>query len=124
MVHTVLVCVVTPFVLLIGSSPVKLFFQAEDGLRDVAVTGLQTCALPICIHVSSFRMLKNANSEIARLQKQGLIAFSQNVHVKGKGMWHRVYVGKFRNIRLAKDMAYSLKRKGIIDYSHVLQLIR
>src|SRR2546429_3150549 len=24
-----------------------LFFQAEDGIRDVAVTGVQTCALPI-----------------------------------------------------------------------------
>src|SRR2546429_9955129 len=24
------------------------FFQAEDGIRDVAVTGVQTCALPIC----------------------------------------------------------------------------
>src|SRR5256884_2821760 len=25
------------------------FFQAEDGIRDVAVTGVQTCALPIVI---------------------------------------------------------------------------
>ena len=24
------------------------FFQAENGIRDVAVTGVQTCALPIC----------------------------------------------------------------------------
>src|SRR5205809_4720641 len=24
------------------------FFQAEDGIRDVAVTRVQTCALPIC----------------------------------------------------------------------------
>src|SRR3989449_8140372 len=27
--------------------PVFFFFQAEDGIRDVAVTGVQTCALPI-----------------------------------------------------------------------------
>src|SRR2546422_8238375 len=26
------------------------FFQAEDGIRDVAVTGVQTCALPISHH--------------------------------------------------------------------------
>src|SRR2546429_6549055 len=26
---------------------VFFFFQAEDGIRDVAVTGVQTCALPI-----------------------------------------------------------------------------
>src|SRR5256885_8166214 len=25
------------------------FFQAEDGIRDYKVTGVQTCALPICI---------------------------------------------------------------------------
>src|SRR3712207_9466030 len=25
-----------------------LFFQAEDGIRDIGVTGVQTCALPIC----------------------------------------------------------------------------
>src|SRR5206468_5919934 len=24
------------------------FFQAEDGIRDLIVTGVQTCALPIC----------------------------------------------------------------------------
>src|SRR3712207_9462107 len=23
-------------------------FQAEDGMRDIGVTGVQTCALPIC----------------------------------------------------------------------------
>src|SRR5699024_12083904 len=29
------------------------FFQAEDGIRDRNVTGVQTCALPICeIHFS------------------------------------------------------------------------
>src|SRR5205809_8035978 len=28
------------------------FFQAEDGIRDVAVTGVQTCALPISVFVA------------------------------------------------------------------------
>src|SRR3989454_10984855 len=27
------------------------FFQAEDGIRDYKVTGVQTCALPICVAV-------------------------------------------------------------------------
>src|SRR5688500_19317634 len=31
------------------SFPVLVFFfQAEDGIRDYKVTGVQTCALPIC----------------------------------------------------------------------------
>src|SRR3989339_1705874 len=29
------------------SSDLALFFQAEDGIRDWSVTGVQTCALPI-----------------------------------------------------------------------------
>src|SRR5256884_8187524 len=30
-----------------AASSYIFFFQAEDGIRDVAVTGVQTCALPI-----------------------------------------------------------------------------
>ena len=30
-----------------GGGGVCFFFQAEDGIRDHCVTGVQTCALPI-----------------------------------------------------------------------------
>src|SRR3989475_8971097 len=30
------------------SAAFLFFFQAEDGIRDLTVTGVQTCALPIC----------------------------------------------------------------------------
>src|SRR2546430_17579129 len=30
-----------------SSEPVCIFFQAEDGIRYLTVTGVQTCALPI-----------------------------------------------------------------------------
>src|SRR2546429_6910844 len=33
---------------------VCFFFQAEDGIRDVAVTGVQTCALPISFRLWEF----------------------------------------------------------------------
>src|SRR5258706_7902466 len=32
------------------------FFQAEDGIRDWSVTGVQTCALPISIVTGSWRV--------------------------------------------------------------------
>src|SRR5256884_1335607 len=32
------------------------FFQAEDGIRDVAVTGVQTCALPIYLRSTDSRV--------------------------------------------------------------------
>src|SRR5437763_16213293 len=31
----------------LAPSPLSFFFQAEDGIRDTSVTGVQTCALPI-----------------------------------------------------------------------------
>src|SRR5256885_7058546 len=30
-------------------APMSFFFQAEDGIRDYKVTGVQTCALPISL---------------------------------------------------------------------------
>src|SRR2546429_10000298 len=36
------------------------FFQAEDGIRDVAVTGVQTCALPI------FRVCDDVENDVVR----------------------------------------------------------
>src|SRR5438034_8868431 len=35
--------------------PLFFFFQAEDGIRDHCVTGVQTCALPISFDVRSGR---------------------------------------------------------------------
>ena len=32
-----------------GRKVMFFFFQAEDGIRDIGVTGVQTCALPISI---------------------------------------------------------------------------
>src|SRR5687768_18086332 len=46
------------------------FFQAEDGIRDVAVTGVQTCALPIfelnfgCPHGMSERGMGSAVGQV------------------------------------------------------------
>src|SRR3712207_6550067 len=33
------------------------FFQAEDGIRDIGVTGVQTCALPISDKVTPINIL-------------------------------------------------------------------
>src|SRR2546422_7778871 len=43
------------------------FFQAEDGIRDVAVTGVQTCALPIFMVVED-------DASLAELLAYGLQA--------------------------------------------------
>src|SRR5256886_9637536 len=40
------------------------FFQAEDGIRDLTVTGVQTCALPICT-----KALEDGEKVLAQIQK-------------------------------------------------------
>src|SRR5256885_5158338 len=39
------------------------FFQAEDGIRDYKVTGVQTCALPIFLNGTSFTIVGVAPPE-------------------------------------------------------------
>src|SRR2546429_6684428 len=52
-------------------SCVFFFFQAEDGIRDVAVTGVQTCALPISIDIRC-RSLRHRREFFARGGIRGL----------------------------------------------------
>src|SRR2546429_2169056 len=53
------------------------FFQAEDGIRDVAVTGVQTCALPIS---SSNAVILVFKIDEGPKVKVGKIKFTGNHH--------------------------------------------
>src|SRR2546427_7862275 len=53
MMHRRTVLVLLPYISIISIHCISFFcffffFQAEDGIRDLTVTGVQTCALPIC----------------------------------------------------------------------------
>src|SRR5262249_59723608 len=48
------------------------FFQAEDGIRDWSVTGVQTCALPILTHtVSEARLVAETAAKKKRVTQMG-----------------------------------------------------
>src|SRR5947208_4327742 len=44
------------------------FFQAEDGIRDDLVTGVQTCALPICAECDRLIVALNTDRGVRRLK--------------------------------------------------------
>src|SRR6266498_4224684 len=46
------------------------FFQAEDGIRDADVTGVQTCALPISNGISRERGLTTPDPAVAEVKAQ------------------------------------------------------
>ena len=56
------------------------FFQAEDGIRDHCVTGVQTCALPICIvYLVKFRRV--------RMGGIGSVVVVVSVSHQNSGLW-------------------------------------
>src|SRR5207249_5334192 len=50
------------------------FFQAEDGIRDRNVTGVQTCALPISLAVLRARGGKKVPTPLQRMDAEDLVA--------------------------------------------------
>src|SRR5256884_1256988 len=52
------------------------FFQAEDGIRDVAVTGVQTCALPILLAKAA---VQNPKSKV-RIAEQLRAQITWGIH--------------------------------------------
>src|SRR2546430_9049988 len=56
------------------------FFQAEDGIRDLTVTGVQTCALPIYIY-NAEQQLTKALPKLAKTAKNDALreAFQQHL---------------------------------------------
>src|SRR5258708_7998455 len=86
------------------------FFQAEDGIRDDLVTGVQTCALPICSVAAS---LGRHSCQIGRL----LVVFE--AFVKPAGLSQRI-----REIGKALPARFALRRNmggGLQMWQQALQ---
>src|SRR2546429_4250464 len=67
---------------------VFFFFQAEDGIRDVAVTGVQTCALPISLN--------------ERLRSSGATRFSESLSAR--------WASQFARAELKRTLSAGLSR--------------
>src|SRR5690606_39093065 len=73
------------------------FFQAEDGIRDFHVTGVQTCALPICAvplqgHNALPTRVSTATASTASSYQQGAMAetgHALDLAIRGEG-WFAV----------------------------------
>src|SRR2546429_9539652 len=82
-----------------GFVVVFFFFQAEDGIRDVAVTGVQTCALPICFRAfclleSAFQVgwaepvVPNGRRRVTGVARAGTIVFCEKLFADAKFVAH------------------------------------
>src|SRR2546429_1986834 len=64
------------------------FFQAEDGIRDVAVTGVQTCALPISRQKKLLNLIMNLkqNQMMTNLMKRRIYQIFNKEPKKENGL--------------------------------------
>src|SRR2546422_10435480 len=79
----------------LGMCSVFFFFQAEDGIRDVAVTGVQTCALPI------YKLLDRAREQ---REKIGTTGRGIGPTYEDKYGRRGIRVGDLRNPERAKEL--------------------
>src|SRR3989337_4064876 len=73
-------------------------FQAEDGIRDATVTGVQTCALPICPQSCPRRGGCPAAS--ARPARGGRRSEERRVGKECRSRWSPYHSKKTRNKRI------------------------
>src|SRR2546429_5826609 len=97
------------------------FFQAEDGIRDVAVTGVQTCALPIYRAVAESGVLTRRLLIAIKHGSGGLVKHGR------RGL---IYLRDRKSTRLNSSHGYisyavfCLKKKKTLLRLHVHELLR
>src|SRR2546430_10105682 len=86
----------------------SLFFQAGDGIRDLTVTGVQTCALPISTRAVFSRRLRDlvelaeARGKIAALTETGVEAVPDSL------WWAGTLLAGIKSDSVARRIAWVL----------------
>src|SRR5258708_28225009 len=89
------------------------FFQAEDGIRDDLVTGVQTCALPILIRVNQsdlgqgvltsnpMMICEELECDWAKVQS---VYAEPNRHVREHNLYDHLHTEASSSVRLARKL--------------------
>src|SRR5260370_29048190 len=93
------------------------FFQAEDGIRDSSVTGVQTCALPIC---STWGTSQEQAPPTATYCKNEIVPTTSQEN--GKVTIRNENVKRYINLpvdasRIQANMSLNYHQKGLLWYS-------
>ena len=68
------------------------------------------------IHFASFKNLANANRQVNMLTEKGKMVFWKKVDVPGKGLYYRVYLGRYKNKEDAAAFWEKLNKIGAVSY--------
>src|SRR5437764_9750729 len=91
------------------------FFQAEDGIRDTSVTGVQTCALPISRSLSrnpeiKWRLRESDLARFADLQRKILEHALPHLKAGGKLVYSTCSLEREEN----EEIVAGLDRKSVV----------
>ncbi len=68
------------------------------------------------IHLASFKDLQRANRYVNSLKKEGKVVFWETAEVPDKGLFYRVYMGRFDNREDAVVFWKTLDKEGAVSY--------
>ncbi len=74
------------------------------------------------LQVASFRSPREAQRYARMLGDRGYEAFVKRVNLPKKGVWYRVYVGRFKTFQEAKDFGRVLQKKEKIKTFYITRL--
>src|SRR5690606_5715672 len=119
------------------------FFQAEDGIRDFHVTGVQTCALPISALAGEWGVFRNALHHIvlpaallgyfslayiSRMTRSLMLEqlnqeYVTTARVKGVSEWRVVWVHALRNILVPLITVIALSYASLLEGSVLTEIV-
>jgi hypothetical protein len=68
------------------------------------------------IHLASFKKLKNANNFVNAMTNKGKLLFWKKTDVPGKGVYYRVFLGKYETRDQAVEFWNKLNEEGSVEY--------
>src|SRR5437773_11771283 len=96
------------------------FFQAEDGIRDRDVTGVQTCALPICFVGMHFTITGTGFMKCMPTKRSGRFVNAASVVIEIEDVLLAMMRSEER--RVGKECRYGRVRNEYKEYVIVMEI--
>lgn len=93
---------------------ISLFLLVTSIFLPVAANAAQR--VYYSIHFSSFKNLENANRQVNSLKEKGKMVFWKKSDIPGKGLYYRVYLGRYYNRDAAVAFWEKLNKIGAVGY--------
>ena len=103
-----------------------LFFQAEDGIREYKVTGVQTCALPIFIipipeELELYEQAKKHLKQYSYRDVANWLSDQSGRHISHVGLYKRVRLEQKRKREAANQRYLAERYKAALDKAEKIE---